>query len=144
VSPAPGSGFADPAEAEEFLRQYHRERANRAGPLLPRLRAVRREIAETGTYVHTPAELAYGAQVAWRNSSRCIGRLYWQSLRVLDRRATTGALAIAEQLAAHLRAATNGGWVRPTVSVFAPDAPGRPGPRVWNEQLIRYAGYPLP
>jgi nitric-oxide synthase, bacterial len=139
-----GPGTADPAEADEFLRQYHRERANRAGPLLPRLRAVQREIAETGTYTHTPAELTYGAQVAWRNSSRCIGRLYWQSLKVLDRRAVTGADAIAHHLAEHLRSATNNGWVRPTISVFAPDAPGRPGPRVWNEQLIRYAGYPLP
>ena len=30
------------------------------------------------------------------------------------------------------------------ISVFAPDAPARPGPRIWNEQLIRYAGYDQP
>jgi nitric-oxide synthase len=111
---------------------------------MPRLREVQRSIAETGTYTHTAAELTYGARVAWRNSSRCIGRLYWQSLKVLDRRAVTDASAIAEHLAGHLRTATNDGWVRPTISVFAQDAPGRPGPRVWNEQLIRYAGYPMP
>src|SRR5690349_23041152 len=60
-APRPGYGEADPAEAEEFLRQYHRERANRAGPLMPRLREMHRSIAETGTYTHTPAELTYGA-----------------------------------------------------------------------------------
>ena len=27
------------------------------------------------------------------------------------------------------------------ITVFAPDAPGRPGPRILNSQLIRYAGY---
>src|SRR5260370_5580302 len=76
---------ADIAEAEEFLRLFHTERPH-AGPVGPRLRQVRAEIAETGTYVHTRRELTFGAHVAWRNSSRCIGRLYWRSLLVLDRR----------------------------------------------------------
>src|SRR5689334_712173 len=80
----------DPAEAEEFIRLHHRERPG-AGPVEARLRAVRAEIAQTGTYTHTPAELTFGARVAWRNASRCIGRLYWHSLRVLDRRASTRA-----------------------------------------------------
>jgi nitric-oxide synthase, bacterial len=31
--------------------------------------------------------------------------------------------------------------VRPTITVLAPGTPERPGPRIWNEQLIRYAGY---
>ena len=30
------------------------------------------------------------------------------------------------------------------ISVFAPEAPFRPAPRIWNEQLIRYAGYEQP
>ena len=37
------------------------------------------------------AELAFAARVAWRNSSRCIGRLYWRSLRVRDRRQVSSA-----------------------------------------------------
>ncbi|MDQ3578362.1 MAG: nitric oxide synthase oxygenase, partial [Actinomycetota bacterium] len=41
----------------------------------------------------------------------------------------------------HLRAATADGTVRPMVSVFAPDSPWRPGPRIRNDQLVRYAGY---
>jgi nitric-oxide synthase len=30
------------------------------------------------------------------------------------------------------------------ISVFAPETPSRPAPRIWNEQLIRYAGYEQP
>jgi nitric-oxide synthase, bacterial len=48
---------------------------------------------------------------------------------------------VAAESFAHLREATNGGRVRPTLTVFAPATPDRPGPRIWNEQLIRYAGY---
>jgi nitric-oxide synthase, bacterial len=84
---------------------------------------------------------AFGARAAWRNSSRCIGRLYWRSLRVRDRRHITAAEQVAAESFAHLREATNGGRVRPTLTVFAPTTPDRPGPRIWNEQLIRYAGY---
>ncbi|HJY94592.1 MAG TPA: nitric oxide synthase oxygenase, partial [Streptosporangiaceae bacterium] len=37
--------------------------------------------------------------------------------------------------------ATNDGQIRPMITVFAPDAPGRPGPRIVNSQLIGYAGH---
>jgi nitric-oxide synthase len=79
--------------------------------------------------------------VAWRNSSRCIGRLYWRNLRVRDRRTVAGADAIAAECVAHLREGTNGGRIRPTITVFPPSTPSRAGPRIWNEQLIRYAGH---
>jgi nitric-oxide synthase len=125
--------------AERFITLFHRE--NRAGPPDRRLRHVRREIERAGTYRHTPAELAFGARVAWRNSSRCIGRLYWRSLQVRDRREVTAASDIAAESIEHLREATNGGRIRPVITVFAPDAPGRPGPRILNSQLVRYAGY---
>ncbi|ALV38549.1 nitric oxide synthase oxygenase [Streptomyces sp. CdTB01] len=138
---ASGTGRADLAEAEDFVRLHHREHPDQPQPLLARLLEIRRQIHETGTYRHTSDELAFGARVAWRNSSRCIGRLYWNSLRVLDRRDATTPEEIHQHLITHLREGTNGGRIRPTISVFAPDTPGRPGPRVWNEQLIRYAGY---
>ena len=77
------------ASAERFITLFHGE--NGAGSPGSRLRQVRREIEATGTYRHTPAELEFGARVAWRNSSRCIGRLYWRSLRVRDRREVTAA-----------------------------------------------------
>jgi nitric-oxide synthase len=125
--------------AERFITLFHSE--NRAGPPDRRLRHVRREIETAGTYRHTPAELAFGARVAWRNSSRCIGRLYWRSLRVRDRREVTAASDIAAESIVHLREATNSGRIRPVITVFAPDAPDRPGPRILNSQLVRYAGY---
>ncbi|GAA1277134.1 nitric oxide synthase oxygenase [Sphaerisporangium rubeum] len=133
----------DPGEAERFLRMYHAEDPD-AGPLGPRLREVLRHIARYGTYTHTAAELAYGARVAWRNSSRCIGRLYWRSLRVRDRRFVDDAHGVAAGCVTHLREATGRGRIRPTITVFAQDRPGRPGPRIRNEQLIRYAGYLRP
>jgi nitric-oxide synthase len=133
----------DPAEAEEFLRMFHAENPG-AGPLGPRIAEVRREIDATGTYRHTTDELTFGARAAWRNNSRCIGRLYWRSLRVRDLRTVSDAAGVARRCVEHLVAAGNGGKIRPMISVFAPDTPARRAPRIWNEQLIRYAGYELP
>jgi nitric-oxide synthase len=47
-------------------------------------------------------------------------------------------------LVEHIRFATNGGKIRPTITIFAPAVPGHPGIRIWNPQLIRYAGYRQP
>jgi nitric-oxide synthase len=128
------------AEAERFLTLFHAEDPA-AGPLAERMQQVRDEVAAQGTYRHTPAELAFAARVAWRNSSRCIGRLYWRTLRIRDRREVSGAQQIADECVSHLREATNFGRIRPVITIFAPDAPGRPGPRILNSQLISYAGY---
>ncbi len=125
--------------AELFITMFHNE--NHLGPPDRRLWHVRSEIEASGTYWHTPEELAFGARVAWRNSARCIGRLYWQSLQVRDRRAITAAPDIAAESVEHLREATNGGRIRPVITVFAPDAPGSPGPRIISSQFVRYAGY---
>ena len=128
--------------AERFITLCHEE--NRLGPPDLRLRRVRREIEASGGYWHTPDELTFGARVAWRNSSRCIGRLYWHSLRVRDRREVSAAGDVAAEAAEHLRQATNGGRIRPLITVFAPDTPDRPGPQILSSQLIRYAGYETP
>jgi len=147
VVPRPGTGAGstevDRAEAEDFLRMFHAENPG-AGPVEPRIAAVMREIDETGTYWHTPEELAFGARVAWRNNARCIGRLYWRSLQVRDLRTVGDAAGVARHCFQHLRVAANGGKIRPMISVFAPETPGRRAPRIWNEQLIRYAGYEQP
>jgi nitric-oxide synthase len=127
------------AEAANFVALFHSENPD-IGSATGRISQIRREIAATGTYRHTEAELTFAAQVAWRNSGRCIGRLYWRSLRVRDRRHASSAADVAAESVAHLRAATNGGRIRPLITVFAPDAPGRPGPRILNSQIVRYAG----
>ncbi|SDI74790.1 nitric-oxide synthase [Actinokineospora alba] len=141
--PEPRGGVADLDQAEEFLELFHAENPA-AGPLSERVRWVRAEFELTGTYRHTSAELEFGARVAWRNSARCIGRLYWRSMRVRDLRAVRAPAEVAEQCVEHLRIATNGGKVRPLITIFAPDAPDAAAPRIWNEQLIRYAGHRLP
>ncbi|MFI5931521.1 nitric oxide synthase oxygenase [Actinoplanes sp. NPDC051494] len=131
---------ADPGEAEDFLRRCYLENP-RLGPVEPRLAIVRAQIAATGSYVHTTDELTHGARMAWRNSSRCIGRLYWRSLRVFDRRRARTADDIFHLVVHHLETTAAGGRIRPTISIFPPAQPGRAHARVWNEQLIRYAGY---
>lgn len=128
-------------QAEQFIRQFHNENPGAGGTPEERFAEVRHEVAETGTYRHTAGELAFAARVAWRNSSRCIGRLYWRSLRVRDRRNVRAAAEVAAESITHLREATNGGRIRPVITVFAPDEPGRPGPRILSSQLVRYAGY---
>jgi nitric-oxide synthase len=133
----------DLAAAEEFIELYHAENPQ-AGPARNRIAWIRAEIGATGTYLHTTDELTFGARVAWRNSVRCIGRLYWQSLRVRDLRAVRDADRIADHCARHLHIAGDDGKIRPVMSVFAPDRPGAPAPRIYNEQLIRYAGYAQP
>ncbi|HEY2242525.1 MAG TPA: nitric oxide synthase oxygenase [Streptosporangiaceae bacterium] len=127
--------------AEQFITLFHEE--NNLGSPEHRIRQVRREIEFSGSYWHTPAELTFGARVAWRNSSRCIGRLYWHSLRVRDRREVFTAKDVAAEAVTHLREATNGGRIRPMITVFAPDTPDVPGPRIISSQLVRYAGYDM-
>ena len=139
--PAPGHVAGSvTGEAVAFVRQFHTEHPA-AGDPAPRVRAVLAELERTGTYRHTPEELAFGARIAWRNAARCIGRLYWQSLVVRDLRHVDDPDTIADECFRHLRAATNGGRIRPVVTVFAPDRPGLPAPRILNHQLVRYAGH---
>ncbi|RAG80857.1 nitric oxide synthase oxygenase [Streptacidiphilus pinicola] len=142
VPPHPAAPSSGPPPllyaAEDFVRAHAAESA-RPVDVEARLREVRVELAARGSYTHTPEELAFGARVAWRNAARCIGRLYWRSLVVRDLRQLRRPDDIAEQCFEHLRLAANGGRIRPVVSVFAPDTPDRPAPRLLNEQLVRYA-----
>ncbi len=82
--------------------------------------------------------------MAWRNNARCIGRLFWPSLRVRDRRHLTEPEDIHEELLEHLSLATNGGKIQPLVTVFASAGSSRAWSRIWNHQLLGYAGYERP
>lgn len=126
-------------EATAFLHQYAAEQ--NIADSIDRLTAIQREIGETGTYCHTLDELTLGARVAWRNNTRCVGRLYWRSMEVRDLRHLTSAAAVFVALVDHLRLATNDGAIRSMISIFAPQEPGQAGIRIWNPQLIRYAGH---
>nr|WP_246351576.1 nitric oxide synthase oxygenase [Deinobacterium chartae] len=122
-------------EARAYLELYHRE-TGRPG-LCARLREVEEALVRYGRYTQDYGELSYGARVAWRNAVRCVGRAYWRYLDVFDMRHLESHEEVFAALVAHLRSATNGGNIRPTVTVFHPDRPIR----VLNDQLIRYAGY---
>jgi nitric-oxide synthase len=106
-----------------------------------RLRNIKQSLSAWGTYSQTFDELQYSARVAWRNSSRCIGRLLWRTLKVVDARTASTAEQIFDACVEHLRQSTNGGKIRPMITVFAPADESGTGPRIWNDQLIRYAGY---
>lgn len=141
--PRPRAPETDTSEAEDFLREFHEACPGRGDPFT-RIEEVRRQVAETGTYEHTPDELAYAARTAWRNAGRCTGRDKWERLRVRDRRHLSRPVDIAAETMAHLREATNGGRIRSVITIFAPDRPGRKAPRILNSQAIRYAGYQQP
>ncbi len=127
------------ADAREFLELVAREQ-ERPFPA-DRMAAIEAEVGRTGTYRHTEEELAYGAAVAWRHNTHCVGRLHWRKLIVRDMRHLERAEDVFRELVEHVRLATNGGHILPMITVFAPEAPGAPGIRIWNPQLIRYAGY---
>ncbi|MFM2170556.1 MAG: hypothetical protein RI957_785 [Verrucomicrobiota bacterium] len=87
--------------------------------------------------------LEFAGRVAWRNSTRCVGRFFWQSLQVKDCRDLCHADDVFEACLEHLRFATNGGKIRPLLTVFPAASQGQSEPRILNHQLIRYAGYDL-
>ncbi len=61
-------------EAENFYREIAGELKWSPQVLQQRLFQVNLEISSTGQYTHTGQELEVGARLAWRNSSKCIGR----------------------------------------------------------------------
>jgi len=126
-------------EATDYLQLLYSERGERLN--VNRLVRVASEIQNTGTYQHTTEELVYGAKLAWRNNTKCIGRLHWQTLTVRDMRHLTTEEKIFDGLCDHIRFATNGGKIKSTATVFAAQVPGEEGIQIWNPQLIRYAGH---
>ncbi|GFN31782.1 nitric oxide synthase oxygenase [Paenibacillus xylaniclasticus] len=128
------------SSAEAFIRQCYSELALSEQETMRRIAEVREQIRLTGTYRHTGEELKHGARMAWRNSNRCIGRLFWQSLTVFDARHALSADEYSEAVFRHIGYATNGGKIRPAITVFSPERKLR----IWNHQLIRYAGYEQP
>ncbi|KHF29495.1 Nitric oxide synthase oxygenase [Anoxybacillus sp. BCO1] len=83
-------------EAKQFITLCYTELGKNDDEIYERLQQVKREIEQTGTYEHTYEELEHGARMAWRNSNRCIGRLFWQTLHVFDARAIEREEDIAE------------------------------------------------
>lgn len=130
------------AQAAQFIREYYAERPGGGDPR-SRIEQAQEALARTGVWQKTPEELGFAARVAWRNAERCVGRLYWKGLHLRDCRQLDDPDAMAAALFEHLRFAWNGGELRPAVTVFDPGTRDHPGPRIWNPQLLRYAGVRL-
>jgi nitric-oxide synthase, bacterial len=129
-------------KASQFLRQYYEE--NELEGLDQRINQIIGEIDRKGTYDLTEGELSYGAKLAWRNSNRCIGRLFWKSLKVRDKRELSMPEEIFDDLLEHLDFATNDGKIKSSVSIYSPANNENGEIRIWNKQLVRFAGYELP
>ncbi|MCU7557832.1 nitric oxide synthase oxygenase [Macrococcus capreoli] len=128
-------------KAKAFIIQMHRELNIAPQTTDARLLAIQSEIDVTGTYTHTSEELTYGARLAWRNSNRCIGRLFWDKLKVVDMRHVTDERDYLQAFEQHIQSATNDGKIIPTITIFA-DA-SKIQFELLNDQLIRYADDPI-
>ncbi len=123
------------SEATEYLQLLNREEQISSDRLQSRLNQIREELLIKSSYWQTTAELTYGAKVAWRNNARCIGRLFWKELIVKDLRHLQTAEEVFAACVEHLDLGTNNGKIQPIISIF------KPGIRILNPFLIRYAGY---
>lgn len=128
------------AEADSFIRDCYSE-LGRESEIEDRLDEIADEIERRGHYDHTSFELKHGAKMAWRNNNRCIGRLFWQHLNVADARDCETAREVHEACCAHLERARNSGDIKPLLTVFKPMIDGERQVRLWNYELLRYAGY---
>ena len=126
-------------EAESFILQMIAEGAND----ISRLEEVKNHISETGTWTPNFQELQWGARVSWRNSTRCVGRYFWETLTVKDARHLTKPDEIFEAMFDHIKWATNDGEIRACMTVFKQADNDGIGPRLWNDQYIRYACHEL-
>ncbi|GMA58270.1 hypothetical protein GCM10025858_27730 [Alicyclobacillus sacchari] len=127
-------------QARSFIDQCYTELGKSETEKTQRLEQIEHDLRTTGSYRHTYEELEHGARMAWRNSNRCIGRLFWRSLSVFDARTADTPEAVFNLLRRHIEYATNDGKIRPTITIFRP-ASEDSEIRIWNHQLIRYAGY---
>ncbi|XP_059724770.1 nitric oxide synthase 3 isoform X2 [Haemorhous mexicanus] len=148
--PAPTPEGTRPPEellelARDFITQYYVSLRRENSPAhTQRLREVAADIAASGSYRLREPELTFGAKQAWRNAARCVGRIQWNKLQVFDARDCAGLGEMFSLLCSHIQFATNRGNIRSAITIFPPRAPGRGDFRIWNPQLIRYAGYRQP
>ncbi|MGH0423681.1 MULTISPECIES: nitric oxide synthase oxygenase [Bacillus] len=127
-------------EASQFITICYKE-LNKEQFIEERVKEIQVEIEKTGTYEHTFEELVHGSRMAWRNSNRCIGRLFWSKMHILDAREVNDEEGVYSALIHHIKYATNDGKVKPTITIFKQYQGEENNIRIYNHQLIRYAGY---
>ena len=129
------------AEAREFLHSVGNELGWTEAQKTQRNLDIEQEISATGTYNHTSEEIEIGAQLAWRNSAKCIGRIAWKTLIVRDKRHIDKPEDIFEEVKEHLKLATARTNIQSVMTVFKPRGNATLGTRFWSSQYIRYAAY---
>uniref|UniRef100_I3MY94 Nitric oxide synthase n=1 Tax=Ictidomys tridecemlineatus TaxID=43179 RepID=I3MY94_ICTTR len=85
----------------------------------------------------------------WSSAPECLSSILVSltlvgCVQVFDARSCSTAQEMFEHLCRHIRYATNNGNIRSTITVFPQRSDGKHDFRVWNSQLIRYAGYQMP
>lgn len=128
-------------EAKAFLRQYYREIGITELDYEKRQRQILSELDRYGYYEHTYDELSFGAKLAWRNHSKCIGRLFWRSLDVIDCRHISNPDEMASSIATHMDKAFGDGRIRSIISIFPPVKADLLPSYLESYQIIQYAGY---
>ncbi|XP_071994274.1 nitric oxide synthase, inducible [Engystomops pustulosus] len=132
-------------QAVEFINQYYKSfKEPQIENYLNRLETITKDIERTGTYQMTYDELVFAAKQAWRNAPRCIGRIQWNNLQVFDARDCKTAQDMFQLICRHIKYSTNGGNIRSAITIFPQRTDGKHDFRVWNGQLIKYAGYEMP
>lgn len=129
-------------EAVEFIDQYYAH-IQRAGTIAhqTRLAEVRTYVEDTGKYCLTEAELIFGARLAWRNLPTSVARVNWINLKVFDARKVMSTREMYDAICRHLLYALNGGTIKCAVTVFPQTTNPLNQFRIWNPQLLGYAGY---
>lgn len=125
-------------EAVHFLKQFYGEKGLSEKALKQRIQEVEKAIKLKGSYTHTIDELTFASRVAWRNSSRCVGRYFWGNMIVRDCRHITEEKAVFDALVEHLRLGINDGNLRAVISIFSHH---QPYIRLYNPLLLMFAGY---
>jgi nitric-oxide synthase len=142
------SAFGPLLSLEEVKRRAARFLGD---PTLPGDRDVRTaealdELDRSGTYRLASTELSHGLRQAWHAAPRrirhgMVAQVEWDDLERSD---FSGAKLTTDLVAGvigyFVRRATNGGRLTPRIVVFPPDGPDGPSLRIWNDQLIGYAG----
>tara|TARA_B100000674_G_scaffold234158_1_gene192460 strand:+ start:442 stop:1518 length:1077 start_codon:yes stop_codon:yes gene_type:complete len=123
-------------KAKNYLKLCYSE-LNKEDLFPSRWKEVQEEVALKDTYDLLDFELDYGAKVAWRNSNKCIGRIFWQNMDVFDKRLLSDSDSIFEALFNHIIFSTNEGKIKSTITIFSHFK----GIRIWNPQLLSFAGY---
>ncbi|CAL1537369.1 unnamed protein product [Lymnaea stagnalis] len=132
------------SHAKDFIEQFYDSIDQKNTPAhFKRISEIQDQVEKSGSYDLTRAELTFGAKLAWRNAPRCIGRIQWSKLQVFDARKIETPRGMFEALCHHIKYGTNNGQIRSAITIFPQRKMGRSDFRVWNQQLIGYAGYQM-